>query len=133
MRRGVATPWFWTAVAIGIGIAGCGAPPPPGDAGRDAPVEQEDAAGDQSRMVDGDDGVTYCPAGETVILGAEEFYTDAPEPEADLPGPLEEFCEPLSPGGRNHCFWLRDVPVYSGAAAAAERLRPYVGFDVVIR
>jgi hypothetical protein len=65
------------------------------------------------------------------IFRAETFYAERAEPEVTRTGRLSKNCPPPSPNGRDHCYFVDGLPVYSGNRS--EVLDRYVGAQVTLR
>ncbi|MDQ3283251.1 MAG: hypothetical protein M3Q69_17780 [Acidobacteriota bacterium] len=65
------------------------------------------------------------------LFRTEAFYVERTEAETTIEGRLVKNCPPPSPNGRDHCYFVGDLPVYAGDRAAV--LDRYVGSQVVVR
>lgn len=66
-----------------------------------------------------------------VVYSGQSFYTDRPELETEFSGRLIKKCDPPTPNGRNHCFFLGDLPVSTGGRS--DTLDEFVGSAITIR
>ncbi|HEV3484188.1 MAG TPA: hypothetical protein VG106_02195 [Vicinamibacterales bacterium] len=69
----------------------------------------------------------------TEVFGAEAFYLERAEPEQDFRGTLVFRDVPSTPAGRDHRFFLGDLPVYSGGFTTEPAFRNAAGATVTIR
>jgi hypothetical protein len=65
------------------------------------------------------------------VFRTEAFYVERAEFEEVFEGRLTKNCAPPTPSGRDHCFYIGQVPVYSGSHDQV--LNRYVGDVVRIR
>lgn len=73
------------------------------------------------------------PCRPVQIFGQESFYVARTEPEQEFRGSLEFRNVPSTPNGRDHRYFLTNVPVYSGGSATEAQFADTVGDDVTIR
>lgn len=69
----------------------------------------------------------------TAIFAQEPFYADRGEPEQEFRGTLVFRDRPATPNGRDHRYFLQDVPVYSGGFTTEPTLKSAAGTTVTIR
>jgi hypothetical protein len=76
---------------------------------------------------------TAPPTCRTVLIfGQESFYTARTEHEQDFRGSLEFRNVLPTPNGRDHRYFVADVPVYSGGSIAEALFAETAGNDVTI-
>lgn len=72
-------------------------------------------------------------SGSVTIYANADFYRERPEAEAVFRGRLTKNCPAPTPGGRDHCYFLGDLPLYTSGKATEPALEPFVGADVAVR
>lgn len=67
------------------------------------------------------------------VFEHQTFYVERPEPEREFRGVLELRNVLATPNGRDHRFFLGDVPVYSGGTQTQRTLDGASGASTIIR
>ena len=67
------------------------------------------------------------------VFAEEPFYASRAEPEQIVAGTLEWRNTPATPNGRDHRYFIDNVPVYSGGATTEPLFKEAAGATVEIR
>lgn len=86
-------------------------------------------------------GLLACNSGPTVpqpcvtteIFAGEQFYAERTEPEQDFRGTLVFRDVASTPSGRDHRYFLNDMPVYSGGLATEPIFKATAGTAITAR